>query len=78
MPDPFHSEFSQAFRKASPYLNMGYVLIGSIALFGFIGNQTDHWLDSKPVGLIIGLFTGLALGFYHLIKAIQQIENKKP
>ncbi len=77
MPKPVRPEFNQAFRKASPYLNMGYVLLGSIVFFGFVGNWIDQRLNSKPIGLLIGLFTGLGLGFYHLLKAIEQIENKK-
>ena len=76
MNKPVQSEIRQAFQRAEPYLNMGYVLIGSIGLFGFIGYWLDQKFNIKPLGILTGLFLGLALGFYHLIKSIQDIAKR--
>ena len=65
-----------AFKKAAPYLNISYALLGGMAFFGFIG----HWLDKKfatePYLLLVGIFIGLALGYYNMIKVIQGLDKK--
>ncbi len=70
------SDLNNAFHKATPYLNIGYVLIGSVVFFAIVGNWFDKKFDYQPLFLIIGLFVGLILGFYHMIKVIQELERK--
>ncbi|MEJ2054379.1 MAG: AtpZ/AtpI family protein [Calditrichaceae bacterium] len=71
-----NSDKRNAFRKAEPYLNIGYTLIGSILFFGYVGYLVDKWTDLKPIFLIIGLFIGLFGGFYNMIKVIQKADRK--
>jgi F0F1-type ATP synthase assembly protein I len=65
-----------AFKKAEPYLNISYTLAGSIALFGYLG----HWLDKKfqthPYLLLLGIFIGLFLGYYNMIKVVKGLGKK--
>jgi F0F1-type ATP synthase assembly protein I len=70
------SEEGNAFRKAGPYLNIGYTLFGSILLFAYLGYWVDKWSGQKPLFLIIGLFLGLFGGFYNMIKVLQQLDRK--
>ena len=69
------SNFSRAYRKAVPYLNLVYVLIGSIAMFGFIGWFADKYFQTKPVFTVSGIFAGLGIGFYSFFKSLKQIEK---
>lgn len=66
----------QAFRKAGPYLNIGYTLLGSILFFAYLGYWVDKWSGKKPIFLITGLFLGLFGGFYNMIKVLQQLDRK--
>ncbi|HID40182.1 MAG TPA: AtpZ/AtpI family protein [Calditrichaeota bacterium] len=70
------SEINNAFRKAGPYLNIGYTLLGGIIVFGYLGNWLDKKTELTPLFLIVGLFVGLALGFYNMIKVLNQITRK--
>lgn len=67
---------NEAFHKAAPFLNIIYVLFGAVALFAWLGNQADKTWDKSPLFIIIGVFLGLILGFYNMIKVVQQMERK--
>lgn len=70
------SDVKDAFRKAGPYLNIGYTLFGSILFFAYMGHLIDDWTGKKPLFLIIGVFLGLFGGFYNMIKVLQQLDRK--
>ena len=69
------SNFSIAYRKAMPYINLVYVLLASIIMFGALGWFGDKYFQTKPFFLIIGLFLGLGIGFYSFFKSLKQIEK---
>jgi F0F1-type ATP synthase assembly protein I len=66
----------KAFKKAEPYVNISYTLIGAMGLFGYLG----HWLDKKlqvhPYLLLLGIFVGLFFGYYNMIKVIRSLDKK--
>jgi F0F1-type ATP synthase assembly protein I len=67
---------TEAFHKAAPFLNIVYVLFGSVGLFAYLGYTIDlHW-NTSPVCIILGVFLGFGLGLYNMIKVIQQLERK--
>ena len=68
-------EISSAFSKAGPYLNITYFFISAMSIFGFIGYKIDQSYGFDSVFLLIGLFIGLALGFYNVYIVISQIEK---
>jgi len=65
-----------AFQKAAPYLNMVYTFFGSIIILGYLGYLLDEYLQKRPIFLISGVFLGFILGFYSLIKTINQLEKR--
>ena len=71
------SGLAQAFRKAAPYVNSVYVLFGAVALFGWLGWLGDQKLNTTPLFFILGLFGGLAAGFYNFYKILKNLEKEK-
>lgn len=59
-------------RKGEPAIVASYTLIGAILVLGGIGYAVDRWLDASPWFLVAGLFAGIVLGFYELIKSVRQ------
>jgi len=64
-----------SYRKAAPYINATYVLIAAIAFFGVIGWWLDGKFLTKPLFFIVGLFIGLATGFYQFFKLLKKLEE---
>jgi F0F1-type ATP synthase assembly protein I len=48
-----------------------YGIIGAIMVFGTVGYLLDRWLDTAPWLLLVGLATGVAVGFFGLISAVR-------
>jgi len=71
------NEAFSAYRKAAPYINAIYAFIGAVILFGFIGWWLDQKFRSEPLFILSGLFLGLGLGFYSLIKTAKKLEKKQ-
>jgi F0F1-type ATP synthase assembly protein I len=57
-------------RRSGPAAIAGYTLIGAIVLSGGLGYALDSWQGTSPWGLVIGLFTGILVGFYELAKIV--------
>jgi F0F1-type ATP synthase assembly protein I len=70
-------EAAGAFRKAAPYLNIVYSFFGGIILFGYFGHWLDEKLETHSWLLIAGVFLGFALGFYRMIKVINELDREK-
>ncbi len=49
-----------------------YTLVGGIILLGGIGYAIDKWRGTSPWFLVAGLFLGIIVGFYELIKTVYQ------
>jgi F0F1-type ATP synthase assembly protein I len=56
--------------RAGPAASASYALIGAILLLGGIGYAVDAWQGTAPWGLFVGLFLGIVVGFYELVKTI--------
>ncbi len=57
-------------------MNISYTLIGAMGLFGYFGHWLDKQLGSGPYLLLSGIFIGLVLGYYNMIKVIQGLDKK--
>jgi F0F1-type ATP synthase assembly protein I len=58
--------------RAGPAAAASYTLIGAIILLGGIGYAVDTWQGTAPWGLVIGLLTGVVVGFYELVTMTRQ------
>lgn len=67
---------SNSYRKAMPYLNLVYVFIASIAMFGFLGWYADEYFQIVPLFTVLGIFIGLGIGFRSLLKSLKQLEEE--
>jgi hypothetical protein len=57
--------------RNEPRIVASYGLIGAILLFGAIGFTIDRWADTSPWALVVGLATGMLLGFFQLLRAVR-------
>ena len=67
--------FQKVVNQAGPAASASYTLVASLLIFIFIGYSIDNSFDSSPLGVIIGLIFGLAVGFYQLFKTIIWKQN---
>jgi F0F1-type ATP synthase assembly protein I len=74
-PLPIRS-LANSYKKAQPYINISYVLIGSIAMLGALGWWIDRRSGSTPLFFIIGVLSGFFLGLYNLFKVIKRLEKR--
>jgi len=62
--------FQENVSRAGPAAVASYTLIGAILVLGGLGYAADIWLGSSPWGLLVGLVTGMVVGFYELAKTV--------
>jgi F0F1-type ATP synthase assembly protein I len=66
------NSFQDNVKRSAPIAVASYTLIGAILLLGGIGYFLDRWRGTSPWFLLAGLLAGIVVGFYELIKAVQQ------
>jgi ATP synthase protein I len=59
-----------SFTRAGSVAAASYSLIGAIVLLGGAGYFADRWLGTDPWLLMIGLLTGIVVGFYELARVV--------
>ena len=60
--------FQKVIQSSGPIASCSYVLLSCVILGLFIGYYIDQKYSTSPLGLLVGLFTGLIVGFYQLAK----------
>ena len=66
-----------SYRRAAPYLDASWQLIGSVALWTVAGWFGDKKLHTTPWLLVSGAVIGTALGFYLFFKSLMAIGRKE-
>ena len=56
--------------RSGPVAGASYTLVGGIILLGGLGYAVDEWRGTSPWGLVVGLFLGIVVGFYELVKTV--------
>jgi F0F1-type ATP synthase assembly protein I len=56
--------------QAGPVAGAAYTLVGGIILLGGIGYAIDRGRVTAPWFLVTGLFLGIVVGFYELVKTV--------
>ena len=72
------SGFARAMQAAEPYVQASWSLAGGVALGVLAGYYADRWLGTSPWLLIAGACLGMALGIYAFVKAVLDVEKRKP
>jgi F0F1-type ATP synthase assembly protein I len=62
--------FQDNVRQSGPVAGASYSLVGAILLFGGLGYGFDMWRGTGPWGVVIGLMSGVVVGFYELVKTV--------
>tara|TARA_B100001175_G_C19444894_1_gene608240 strand:+ start:860 stop:1117 length:258 start_codon:yes stop_codon:yes gene_type:complete len=62
--------FQKIIKQSGPAASASYGLVASILLFTFIGWSIDANNNTSPIGVLVGVFFGILVGFYHLIKTM--------
>ncbi len=75
-PDKSLESLADAYRKLSPYLNIGYVWAISVIAFTLLGRYLDRVLGTHPWLTVAGAVIGIVAGFYHFIKTVLHEEEK--
>jgi len=66
-----------SYRRAAPYLDASWQLVGSVALWTAVGWFADSKLRTTPWLLVSGAVVGMGLGFYLFFKSVLAIGRKK-
>lgn len=73
-----NKEVQKSYAKYAKFMGLLIAAIVTMLLFTYLGNWADkHWQFKRPILTMVGLFIGLAIGFYNLIKGIQKESNNK-
>ena len=62
--------FQKVVQNSGPIASSSYTLLSCVLLGLIIGYYIDQKYLISPFGLLVGLFTGLIIGFYQLAKLI--------
>jgi F0F1-type ATP synthase assembly protein I len=68
---------AESYRRAAPYLDASWQLVGSVGLWTAGGWFADHKLHTAPWLLVSGAVVGMGLGFYLFFKSVLAIGRKK-
>ena len=70
-------EVASAYRRAAPYLDASWQLVGGVGLWTFIGWFADRKFHTAPWLLVTGATLGMGIGFYLFFRALSAIGRKK-
>jgi ATP synthase protein I len=68
----------ESFRRAGPYLDASYSLVGAVGFWTLVGYWLDGKLSTRPWLLVAGSLLGTGLGFYLFFKALAAIGRRPP
>jgi F0F1-type ATP synthase assembly protein I len=64
-------------RKSGLAFSIGIAFFGSVLVMLGIGWLVDLWLKTAPWGIVVGIVLGSIIGFYQLVKTLNQINRPK-
>ena len=67
--------FQKILIKAAPVMAAVYSLFLVTIVLSYLGYYLDKKLGTFPIIFLLGLFSGLILGFYQLIKIMNSQKN---
>jgi len=67
--------FQKILIKAAPVMSAVYSLFLVTIILSYLGYYLDKKLETFPIIFLLGLISGLFLGFYQLIKIMNSQKN---
>ena len=67
--------FQKILIKAAPVMSAVYSLFLVTIILSYLGYYLDKRLETFPIIFLLGLISGLILGFYQLIKIMNSQKN---
>jgi F0F1-type ATP synthase assembly protein I len=67
----------ESYRRAGPYIDASWQLVGSLGLWTAVGWFLDWKLGTRPWLLVTGSLFGIGLGFYLFFRVIADIGKRK-
>ena len=72
------SPVAKAYRAAAPWLSAVWQFVGSMLVGVGGGYAVDRWAWSHgPIGLLVGVLGGVALGFFAFFRAVNRLMSKE-
>jgi F0F1-type ATP synthase assembly protein I len=75
-PDGGGDDVATSYRKAQPYIDASWQLVGSVALGTLLGWWLDKKFATSPWLLVSGALFGIGVGFYAFFKALTALGKK--
>ena len=70
-------KLADAYRKAGPYLNLGWTFVAAVGLGCLLGWWLDKKLGTTPWLLVAGSTLGLVAGFVSFFRVVTELGKKK-
>lgn len=67
---------ASSYRKAQPYIDASWQLVGAVGLGSLAGWWADKKLGTTPWLLVTGALLGIGTGFYAFFKALTALGKK--
>ncbi|MBS2020983.1 MAG: AtpZ/AtpI family protein [Deltaproteobacteria bacterium] len=71
------AQVAAAYRKAGPYLDASWQLVGATGAWTFLGFWLDRFFGTRPWLLVGGAMLGMSLGFYLFFRALLALGKKE-
>ena len=68
---------ADSYRKAAPYLDASWQLVGSVGVWTVVGWWLDGRFKTSPWLLVAGALLGIGLGFWLFFRALLDIGKRK-
>jgi F0F1-type ATP synthase assembly protein I len=75
--DPRKKKILASYAQSSRYMGMGMHFAVSTLLGTGVGWYLDKSWSTLPLFLLLGMFLGASVGFYHLYKTLMGIEKEE-
>ncbi len=62
-------------RSIFAYSTIGIQLAATVIAFVIVGYKLDEHYNLSPVFITVGVFIGMGIGFYHLLKQLKGLDN---
>ena len=59
------------------FLHLGITVVSSIGFFTFLGYSIDKWLNSTPIGILVGILLGTFLSFVYLFRMAVNSDGRR-